>query len=50
MQGFWRELYNPDADTRSNEYREDGWHTNVYDYPEVLNFWINFLDTEENVG
>jgi hypothetical protein len=50
MQGFWRELYNPDSTTRSNEYGEDGWNTNVYDYPEVLNFWIDFLDSEENVG
>ena len=64
MQGFWRQLYHPDAIGKSgnaNGYVEldivkgistgmfntkDGWNENVTKYPEVLNFWIDFMSVE----
>ena len=44
LQGFWRQLYDPtvpSADYNSQTY----WHVNVDKYPELLNFWFDFLDS-----
>lgn len=30
-----------------DNYREDGWNINVYEAPELLNYWIDFLDNGE---
>lgn len=30
-----------------NEYEVDHWHTTVYTAPHMLNFWFDFLDSEE---
>src|SRR5699024_4576479 len=30
--------------TRDDEYNDDGWVTDVYNNPEDLNFWFDFLD------
>ena len=52
LQGFWRDLYYPNAveEVKSNYYdsthKHKYWNKNVYEHPEVLNFWFDFLDTE----
>lgn len=53
MIGFWRQLYNPELTSTDEEYSDyyhDGdkihWNKNVYEHPEVLNFWFDFLDIE----
>ena len=52
LQGFWRDLYYPNAvkEVESNYYDSTHphkyWNKNVYEHPEVLNFWFDFLDTE----
>ena len=54
MEAFWRELYNPDykkldKEDRKNFYSSGSmkyWNKNIDINPEVLNFWIDFLDTE----
>lgn len=52
LQGFWRQLYNPliTNEDKDNFYPEDHqhafWNKNVYEHPELLNFWFDFLDTE----
>lgn len=52
LQGFWRDLYYPSAaeEVKSNYYDSTHlhkyWNKNVYEHPEVLNFWFDFLDTE----
>ena len=46
LQGFWRQLYDPtvpSADYNSQTY----WHVNVDKYPELLNFWFDFLDSND---
>ena len=46
LQGFWRQLYDPtvpSADYSSQTY----WHVNVDKYPELLNFWFDFLDSND---
>lgn len=81
LEGFWRQLYYPKAQWKTDEalkknrvdnavdeatktrlqkeldyfytsypeedYREDGWNINVYEAPELLNYWIDFLDSGE---
>ena len=52
--GFWRQLYDPTLtadDTNYNDYyhsedSRNNWNKNVYESPEVLNFWFDFLDSE----
>jgi hypothetical protein len=53
MLGFWRQLYNPEmiaSDTAYEDYYYNGdkiyWNKNVYERPELLNFWFDFLDVE----
>lgn len=41
---FWREIYNPEG-LDEDGFHDGPWHENVTDYPELLNFWIDFLDT-----
>ena len=59
MEGFWRQLYDPDYDfdeknPENDEYYADGesryWHKNVIQNPSVLNFWIDFLDTNGDIS
>lgn len=56
MASFWRELYNPNpndnekdkyfaADVENNKY----WTKNIED-PSLLNFWIDFLDTDGDIN
>lgn len=51
LQGFWRQLYNPNPtdEEKENYFPEDDdkkyWHKNVYVQPYLLNFWFDFLDT-----
>lgn len=53
MEGFWRQLYNPD-----NEEWPNGNNPDIENAPQNLNFWIDFLDTAgeldkfsiENIG
>ena len=49
--GFWRELYNPGSDRDLNLYYDDNsihkyWNKTVYESPQNLNFWFDFLDTD----
>ena len=49
--GFWRDLYNPASDRNSDNYYPDEhehkyWSKMVYEAPQNLNFWFDFLDTE----
>ena len=48
MEGFWRELYNPfDPSEEYYSNPEDvlfGWARAIYEYPEQLNFWFDFMD------
>ena len=52
LQGFWRELYNPNPkeDECNNYYlseeKEAYWNKLVYEQPYNLNFWFDFLDTQ----
>ena len=55
MQGFWRELYNPKPEEEdahkfyssgSNKY----WNKNIDEDPSLLNFWIDFLDTDGDLS
>jgi hypothetical protein len=56
LQSFWRELYNPDAiGTSDSELIKDynvytGFHNNVTENPALLNFWIDFMDTNSEMG
>ena len=55
MEGFWRQLYNPEESRGSNYYGEkDGkkkyWHKNVFDDPGSLNFWIDFFDNDSELS
>ena len=46
LQGFWRQLYDPtvpSADYNSQTF----WNVNVDKYPELLNFWFDFLDSND---
>jgi hypothetical protein len=55
MEGFWRQLYNPEESRGSNYHNEkDGekkyWHKNVFDDPGSLNFWIDFFDNDSELS
>lgn len=49
MEGFWRQLYDPSLP--SEDYYSDPssnylyWNKAVYNAPETLNFWFDFLDS-----
>lgn len=50
IQGFWRQLYNPNPqEDKKEDYYSSGdniyWNKNVFEAPEKLNFWFDFLDT-----
>lgn len=50
MEAFWRQLYdpNPPEDLKEEYYKTEEqypyWNIKVYQSPELLNFWIDFLD------
>ena len=49
--GFWRDLYNPATDRNTDNYYPDThdnkyWNKTVFEAPQNLNFWFDFLDTE----
>jgi hypothetical protein len=37
-------LLNHSVEIISNNIKNDGWHYNVYQAPDALNFWIDFYD------
>lgn len=43
LQGFWRDLYNPSNDGTP-------WDKKIEENPDLLNFWIDFLDASEENG
>jgi hypothetical protein len=49
MEGFWRQIYNP-LKANSEEYDANGWYVNVKNDPSLLNFWIEFLDTDGDIS
>lgn len=60
IEGFWRELYRPEdlweegdsenfypaLDENGNPHPQRYWNKMVFETPETLNFWFDFLDTE----
>lgn len=58
MEAFWRQLYNPiyidsrtpDSEWKDENFKRNGWNKNIENNPTVLNFWIDFLDTEGDMG
>ena len=49
IQGFWRQLYNPLEEKEEfypKGHKNQFWLKDVYEYPETLNFWFDFLDAE----
>lgn len=49
--GFWRDLYNPAHNRDTDNYYDDAhvnkyWNKTVFEAPQNLNFWFDFLDTE----
>lgn len=45
LEGFWRQLYAPkEEQLELYNYNEDGWNTAIWDAPNTLNFWFDFLD------
>lgn len=57
LQGFWRQLYNPNPseDELINYYTEENhphryWNKDVYESPEKLNFWFDFLESFGEMG
>ena len=53
--GFWRDLYDP-SDTRDlniyygNAHIHKYWNKIVYEAPQNLNFWFDFLDAENHLS
>lgn len=43
IQGFWRQLYNPEADDDTEFDLVTHWHHNVQNDPSALHFWFDFL-------
>ena len=43
----WRNLYNPMESTWT---KYNGWNPDVYENPEKLNFWLDFIDTGTALG
>ena len=60
IQGFWRQLYNPeifetDEEEKINYYDNTNgersyWSKQVYEFPEQLNFWFDFLDAKGDIA
>lgn len=59
MQAFWRQLYNPspsiDDQKNYGEFYDSNsddkyWNKKIHLDPTTLNFWIDFLDTEGELG
>lgn len=52
MEGFWRQLYNPQPDEDDFlEYdKYTFWNKKVTNAPEELNFWIDFMDDDGEMG
>lgn len=64
LQGFWRQIYNPEAIGKEGQYIElpifggtkerydtfTGFNENVEKNPAVLNFWFDFMDTTGEMG
>ena len=64
LQGFWRQIYNPEAIGEKGNYIElpvfggtkerydtfTGFNENVEKNPAVLNFWFDFMDTTGEMG
>lgn len=64
LQGFWRQIYNPEAIGEEGQYIElpifggtkerydtfTGFNENVEKNPAVLNFWFDFMDTAGEMG
>lgn len=64
LQGFWRQIYNPEAIGEEGQYIElpvfggtkerydtfTGFNENVEKNPAVLNFWFDFMDTTGEMG
>lgn len=54
--GFWREMYNPKPTEEEINLFYDAnaedpyWNINMLSHPETLNFWLEFLDTEGDLG
>lgn len=56
LYSFWRDLYWPNIDTQEEQKKENyytdakedhlWWNKTVYEAPELLNFWFDFLDVE----
>ena len=54
LQGFWRQLYDPNG-IEENFYPSSNkdrryWSKNVFESPETLNFWFDFLDSETDIS
>ena len=48
LEGFWRQLYDPEGDSELYYNKDDEypyWRKDVYESPQSLNFWFDFLDT-----
>lgn len=48
LQGFWRQLYDPNGDSELYYSVTDShpfWRKDVYESPQSLNFWFDFLDS-----
>lgn len=50
MEGFWRQIYDPSQETASLTDISTHWKSEVFTDPSSLNFWIDFLDTEGELG
>ena len=59
MEAFWRDLYNPkyawtstmtDEELEEKGFNREGWSTKIKEDPQGLNFWIDFLDTDGDMG
>ena len=52
MEGFWRQLYDPKylGNEKDDTYNSNGWNKAVEEAPDTLNFWIDFLDTDGEMG
>lgn len=48
LEGFWRQLYDPKGDPELYYGKDDKnfyWRKDVYESPQSLNFWFDFLDS-----
>lgn len=49
MISFWREIYDPEGDEEEFD-TTTHFHLNVLEAPELLNFWIDFIDVNTELG